>query len=258
MCDVARYESTKITKLLAQQENTDLENVEETGLSLATVKRKNCLRLYLISQEGNEWLKEHHFQAWTFVRDFETRHLPSNLLSKVVLVRVYETQNDAVGESIKTALLTVNIHKDRWLNQPEECVKLIGSKVWLNENQNADVPDGNLSQSGSPPSDGPLTQHTAPPTEYSTTGPPPSQEPRELSVVPNVGSDNAVVGALKVLTDEIKVIRIAAEHIAGNTGRTADNTEGLSEAVTETRDVAFAIGNHVQEGMVDSQASDND
>lgn len=252
---MAHYESTKIAKLLARQENADLENLDEKILSLAKVKRDHCTRLYLICQEGNAWLKEHHFQAWTFVRDCEARPLPPDLLSKVVVLRVYATHNDEVAESIEGTLLTVNIHKDRWLDQPEECVKLIGSKVRLHENQIGDVPDGDLSQNGSPPSDGPLTS-APPPPEYSTTVPPPSQE--VPSVPPNGGSDTPVLRVLEKIHLEVRGIRVAAEQTVEHTGKTADNTHGLAEVVEETRDLTVATSNHVLQMTVDTQAEEND
>lgn len=246
---MAHYESTTIEKLLARQENADLEYLDEKALSLAKVKRDHCVRLYLICQEGNEWLKEHHFEAWTFVRDLEARALPPNLLSKVVVIRVYAAHNDAVTESIEGTLLTVNLHKETWLNQPKECVKLIGSKVRLH----VDVHDGpNLSQSSSPPSDGPLT----PAPEYSTTVPPLQQE--APSAIPNGGSETAlqVVQTLKGIKDELRGIREAAEQTAGNTERTADNTDDLVDTVEETRDLTLFVANKIQEQTVDPEVNE--
>ena len=254
VCDVAHYDSTEITNLLAREENAELEYLDEKTLSLAKVKRGHCMRLYLICQEGNEWLKEHHFEAWTFVRDLEARALPANLLSKVVVIRVYGTHNDEVRESFKGILLSVNLHKERWLNEPKNCVELIGSKVRLHEKQIADVPDGDLSQSGSPPSDGPLTPAPAPP-EYSSTGPPPSQD--APSVVPNGRSDTPVLRVLEGIHGELRCIRVATEQAAEHTGRTAEHTQGLGEAVKENTDLSVAIINHVQENTVGTQAEDN-
>lgn len=41
----------KIVKLLARQENADLETLEESGLSLATVKEQHCVRVHNLPRE---------------------------------------------------------------------------------------------------------------------------------------------------------------------------------------------------------------
>lgn len=167
----------------------------------------------------------------------------SNLLSKVVLIRVHETHS-AVAETTEGELLVVNFRKDKWLNHPDECAKLIGSYT---RNKLVTTLMG-----CSPPSDRVLTV-TQPPPDYSH---PPSQEPPP--VVPNGGSNNTlVIKTLESIHEELKGIQKASEQTAGNTGRTADNTEGLSETVTEQRDTTSGIGNHLQEEIMDSQASEN-
>lgn len=228
-------------------EDANLETVEESELSIATVRRQNCVRVYIIFQESMEWLKAHHPQVWKFVRDFEVRPLPSILLSKLVLIRVYKTQNDVVEECIEGPVLVVNFHKDKWLNQPEECARLIGSKVHIHEKQICNDIDGTSSHSCSPPSDRVLTP-TNPPPEYSH---PPAQEP-----VPNGGSNDLMVKTLKEMMPELIAIRKATEKAAENTGRTADNTEGITETIEETRDLAAFIGNEMQDKTVDAQVPD--
>lgn len=232
-------------KLLAKEEKD--ATVEESEPSIATVRRENCVRVYIIFQESMEWLKAHCHQVWEFVRDFQVRPLPSNLLSKVVLIRVYET-NDRVAEFIEGPLLVVNFHKEKWLNQPEECVSLIGSKVHIHKQISNDI-DGNSSQGCSPPSDRVLTP-TNPPPEYS------QPHPQEVhSEVPNVDSADLVV-AFKEFNKELKAIRKVTEKVAKNTGRAADNTEGLVETMGEARDLAAFTGNEMQDKMVDEEVPD--
>lgn len=252
MCDKAQRDSSRYAKLLAKEvEDANLETVEESELSIATVRRQNCVRVYIIFQESMEWLKAHHPQVWKFVRDFEVRPLPSILLSKLVLIRVYESPNDAVEECIEGPVLVVNFHNDKWLNQPEECARLIGSKVHIHEKQICNDIDGTSSQSCSPPSDRVLTS-TNPPLECSH--PPPHEA---LSEVRNDGNALvALVEGVHNLHNELKAIRKATEQTAENTGRTADNTEGITETIEETRDLAAFMGNEMQDETVDAQVPD--
>ena len=76
VCDTAQHDSSKIMKLLVRQENANLEILEESALSLATVRRQNCVRVYIIFQESWEWLKEHCYQVWKFVRNFSGQASP--------------------------------------------------------------------------------------------------------------------------------------------------------------------------------------
>ena len=245
--DKAPHDPNSNTRHLLAKEEGDakLKTVEEESeLSIATVRRENCVRVYIIFQESMEWLKAHCHQAWEFVRDFQVRPLPSNLLSKVVLIRVFET-NDRVAEFIEGPLLVVNFHKEKWLNQPKECASLIGSKVHIHKQISNDI-DGNSSQGCSPPSDRVLTP-TNPPPEYSH--PPPQEVHFE---VPN-GDSADLMGALKGISNELTAIRKATEKTAENTGRAADNTEGLAQTVEETRDITAHMGNEMQDKMVDEE-----
>lgn len=157
---------------------------------------------------------------------------------------MYETQNDAVAVCTEGPVLVVNLHKDKWLNQPDECAKLVGSKVQLQEKQIGNDNDGNSSQTRSLPSDRVLTP-TNPPPEYSH---PPPQE-----VLSEVGSDTALMRTLKVIQEELRAIRRAAEQTIESTGRTAY----LSKIEEETRDLTAFVCSEIQDNIVDEEVPDD-
>ena len=259
--DVAQFDSDdKITKMLAlQEERAALKNIEEhieNGLLYAIVRRQHCVRLYIIFRESIEWLKDNHHLLWKVVRDFQTRPLPANLLNKVVLIRVYEEHNDTILEIVESSILTVNIHKEKWRREPEECVRLIRSKVRIDAGI-YDNPDGGSvkdSPSGTPPSDSHLPVPDIPPPDYST---PLLSEPMPAAKPPVavVDGNKVLAEAVNTLAEEFKGLKEATLAVADNTRRTADNTEGLGETVEEVRGTTISISDAVLDERVSAEAS---
>ena len=162
-----------------------------TGL----VRARSCHRLYLLYEEGPEWLKENNESAWKFMRDFQMRERSEDLLSRVVLIRVYERKlGHTLAESVDGPLLTVNVNKERWQKQPKECARLIRSKVRVRRKIFKEDQDRELVHSTTPPTENPTFQSV--PILPQSQGPP--------SYTSHQENNNPVLDQLKVLTDVVK------------------------------------------------------
>lgn len=258
----------KIGELLAEHERATfkklLENVDN-GLSLlqSVVKRDDCVRLYIIYQESREWLKDSHHEVWKFVRDFEMRPLPTELLNKVVLIRLYEHSEEhtrSIPEDAKGPLLTVNVHKEQWRNEPSKCCRVITSKLWIvaettgtsteaTHSSTAVLHEGNEidythSLSATPPSQPDIQLNPVTPSQYHPI--PPTQPPAPT----NFETDPEVKACLMDLKKSM-------QQIAGDTSKTVEKLEGMGN----TTDEILAVVNNTNEGVyrqnVDEEATVN-
>ena len=269
MCDLTEIDSDKIYGLLAQHEQATVKRLLENfanGLSFdlqlhTTVKGGDCARLYIVYPESMEWLMANHHEVWKFVRDFQTRSLHTDLLNKVVLVRLHTEDHDGrIPQVIEGPLLCVSFLNERWRNDPDDCFSVIRSKLRMVRDTTGRSTDAAHtcraisleghevdfahSLSSTPPSahsqpdiqPNPVT--ATPPPEYRGTPPPTS-----------IGTEPA----LSLLTD----IRNAMFKAADNTGRIADGMEGIGQKVDEIHAVTNDTNDQVHGMNIQEEAPPN-
>jgi hypothetical protein len=269
VCDLTEIDSDKIYGLLAQHEQATVKRLLENfanGLSFdlqlhTTVKGDDCARLYIVYPESMEWLMANHHEVWKFVRDFQTRSLHTDLLNKVVLVRLHTEDHDGrIPQVIEGPLLCVSFLNERWRNDPDDCFSVIRSKLRMVRDTTGRSTDAAHtcraisleghevdfahSLSSTPPSahsqpdiqPNPVT--ATPPPEYRGTPPPTS-----------IGTEPA----LSLLTD----IRNAMFKAADNTGRIADGMEGIGQKVDEIHAVTNDTNDQVHGMNIQEEAPPN-
>ena len=218
---------------------------------IALLRKPWCQRLYIVYQDSPEWLKANDPTVWKCISILQSRPLSNDILSKVVLVRVYDKRNgDTIQDIIEGPILTVNICRHRWDSNPKECAKLIHSKVRLNQRM-LDKRRG-ISHSATPPDTGsPTTTHTV----ATLTGAPPTRTPPPPQYTPQPPAESN-----DLLREVLPVLNRIAEGVsqtAQNTARTANNTENLPENIEVIRETATATLNQELERDIDREAPDN-
>ena len=209
-----------------------------TGL----VRAQSCHRLYLIYEESPEWLKANNESAWKFMRDFQMRERSEDLLSRVVMIRVYERKNGHTpAETVDGPLLTVNVSKESWQNQPKECARLIRSKVRVRRKILNEDRERELLHSTTPPTDSTALQSVS---IHPQSQPPPSYTPHQ-------GTND------KQFLDQLKVLTGVMVDIHKDTKRNADSSEKISKHTERAADATEGLHDIAQSKEIDAEAPDN-
>ena len=236
-------DNSELVGVLASNEDAKgkpFPDPQNNGMSLenqvySTLRKAHCVRLYIIYEDSLEQLNNGNRKAWEVVRSLQSRPLPTEQLSKVVLVRVHGDSPDKVTDTVEGPVLTVNLHRNCLQENVKTSANLICSRARINQKQTTinDSIDGSMrsvqnSQEASPT---PTSPHpTASLPSYSSTAPSNQNVPNPVQSVPG---EMLVALMLKDLNKNVEKLSKINQCIADNTGRAADNTEGMGEKIDE-------------------------
>ena len=246
--DLVHVNSELVDLLALNEENAKGKRFPEpqnNGMSLenqvySTLGKAHCVRLYIIYEDSPEQLNNGNRKAWEVVRSLQSRPLPTEQLSKVVLVRVHGDSSDKVSDTVEGPVLTVNLRRKYLQESVKKSASLICSRARINQQQTSESIDGSMRsvQNSQEPSPTPTSPHpTTSLPSYSSTAPSNQNIPSPVQPLQSVAGNGEMLVVLKNINKNVEKLTKINQGIADNTGRAADNTEGMGEKMDEIASV---------------------
>ena len=230
----------------------------------STLRKPHCVRLYIFYEDSPEQLNNGNRKAWEVVRNLQTRPLPTEQLSKVVLVRVHGDSSDKVSDTVEGPVLTVNLHRNYLQENVKTSANLICSRARINQQQTTidDSIDGSMRsvQNSQEPSPTPTPTSPHPTTSlpsYSSAAPPNQNILSPVQPPQPVAGNGEMLVVLKDLNKNVIKLAKINQDIVDNTGRAADNTEGMGEKMDEFASGQIQLEEIVQKNLVLPEAKED-